>query len=130
MTFAVQEDNYIYYNRRPDGQHLQDCVCRAISTATGLDYNVVEKLLNLTAEMYNCETLCVCCYHNLLDDLFDFPCYFCKNGETVNDLSKKYPNNKVIIRVQGHLTCSIYGKIPDIWNCSEEIVDCYWIVGE
>lgn len=107
---------------------MQDCVCRAISTATELDYNVVEKLLNLTAKMYNCEKLCVCCYHNLLENLFDYPCIYCNTKKTVNELAKKFLNNKLIIRVQGHLTCSINGIIPDIWDCSKEIVDCFWIV--
>ncbi len=128
FVVAVEDNRYFYYNRRPDGQHLQDCVCRAISTATGLNYEAIEKLLTLTAERYECEKLCVCCYHNLLEKLFNYPCIICKNKETVEDLSKKYPYHKVIIRVQGHLTCAIFGNILDIWDCSNEIVDCYWIV--
>jgi len=127
-TFVTEDNRYVYYNRRPDGKHLQDCVCRAISTATGLNYQAVEKLLNITSEMYGCEKLCVNCYHNLLEALLSYPCIVCKNNETVEDIAKKYPSNKIIIRVQGHLTCSVDGAILDIWDCSNEIVDCYWIV--
>lgn len=129
MTIIGAEDNrYRFYNRRPDGAKLKDCVCRAISTAVGINYESVEKMLNLTAEMYSCEPLCVCCYHHMLEDLFSYPCVTCRRGETVEDIAKAFPDDKLIIRVQGHLTCSIKGIIPDIWDCSQEIVDCYWIV--
>jgi hypothetical protein len=26
------------------------------------------------------------------------------------------------------LTCSMYGVVIDTWDCTEEIVDCYWVV--
>lgn len=122
------DNRYRFFNRRPDGQMLKDCVCRAISTSTLINYEAVEKLLNLTAEMYGCEALCVCCYHNLLEDLLSYPCYYCRRGETVEDIAMAFSHDRVIIRVEGHLTCSINGYIPDIWDCSQEIVDCFWIV--
>lgn len=50
------------------------------------------------------------------------------NGETVEDIAEKYPNDRVIIRIDSHLTCSIKGIIPDIWDCSDKLVDCFWIV--
>lgn len=125
----MAEDNrYRFYNRRPDGERLKDCVCRAISTATTLNYEAVEKLLNLTAEMYGCEALCICCYHNLLEDLFSYECFNCTHGESVETIARAFPDKRVIIRVEGHLTCAIYGYIPDIWDCSQEPVDCFWIV--
>lgn len=129
-TFAeVGEDNrYRFYNRRPDGKKLEDCVCRAISTATGLNYEAVEKLLEWTADSYNCDKLCVCCYHNLLDGVFNYERRTCTHGETVEDLAKAFVNHILIIRVDAHLTCSINGIIPDIWDCSKEKVDCFWIV--
>ena len=40
----------------------------------------------------------------------------------------RYPDRKLIIRVEGHLTCSLYGVVTDIWDCSEELVDRYWVV--
>lgn len=122
------DNRYRFYNRRPDGKKLKDCVCRAISTATQLNYEAVEKLLNMTAEMYECEALCVCCYHHLLEDLCNYECFKCTHDETVEDIARAFPNARVIIRVQGHLTCSINGYVPDIWDCSQEKVDCFWIV--
>lgn len=34
----------------------------------------------------------------------------------------------LLIRVHGHLTCSINGIILDTWDCSNEKVDKLWIV--
>lgn len=119
---------YKYYNRNPDGKRIEDCVCRAISTATGLNYEAVNKLLDLTAVCYDCEKLCVCCYHNLLEDILGYERHVCMNGETVEDIAYKHPQEKMLIRIDSHLTSSIKGTIYDIWDCSDKLVDCYWIV--
>ena len=47
---------------------------------------------------------------------------------TVGKLSHRRDDEKLIIRVDGHLTYSIFGEVLDIWDCSDEIVDCYWVV--
>ena len=43
---------YKYYNRNPNNDIKGDCVCKAISTATGLNYDAVDNLLELTANIY------------------------------------------------------------------------------
>lgn len=117
-----------YFNRNPEGKHEKDCVCRAISTATGLNYNSVDRLLKYVANEYECDKLCVCCYNYLLEDLFGYERIDCHHRVTVNDVVKIHPCDKVIIRVQGHLTCGVEGNTLDIWDCTNESVDCYWIV--
>lgn len=121
-------NSYKYYNHNPDNLRLKDCVCRAISTATGLKYEAVDNLLELTADSYKCDKLCVCCYRHLLDEVLCYDKEFCDFRKTVEDVAKEHPRNKLIIRVDQHLTSSIYGNILDIWDCSQELVDCYWIV--
>lgn len=118
---------YRYYNRRPDGQELQDCVCRAISAATGLKYEAVENLLLLTAHKWGCDVLTVGCYHNLLDGIL---CYKRYNGRgmTVGEIAELHKDKRLIIRIKGHLTCSLYGTIIDIWDCTEKCADVYWII--
>lgn len=54
--------------------------------------------------------------------------YTCYDNETVEDIARRYPDDKVIIRIDAHLTSSIKGTIFDIWDCSQKEVDCYWIV--
>lgn len=119
---------YRYYNRRPDGAEIEDCVCRAISTATGLKYEAVEKLLALTSCNYDCDKLSVDCYHNLLDGTLCYKQRTCKHGENVGELSERYRDKRLIIRINGHLTCSLYGTIVDIWDCTEKTADVFWIV--
>lgn len=119
--------SYLYFNRNPYNVEKEDCVCRAISTATGLKYNAVNKLLDMTAYSYSCDKLCKFCYNNLINKTLGYPCFDCKN-ETVGDLSRDFFDKKIIIRIDSHLTCSIYGVILDIWDCSDEKVDCFWII--
>ena len=121
-------NRFKYYNRNPDRMHLQDCVCRAISTATGLCYEAINNLLELTADEYDCDKLCVCCYGYLLSDILCYHCEECDFKFTVEDVAAQYPRNKLIIRVDAHLTSSVNGTILDIWDCSKELVDCFWIV--
>lgn len=68
------------------------------------------------------------CYYNLLTNILDYNIYYVDKNLTVKELVKKYPTKKLIIRVQGHLTSSIFGTLLDIWNCENELVDCFWIV--
>ena len=119
---------YTYYNRNPDGLTLKDCVCRAISTVTNLQYDAVNNLLDITAERHECDKLCVCCYHHLLEEILCYPRIDCDFQQTVSEVAKKYPRNKLIIRVDSHLTSAIRGTILDIWDCAEELVDCFWVV--
>lgn len=121
---------YKYFNVRPDGLHKNDCVCRAIAVATGLKYDAVNKLLDISAELNECDKLCVCCYHYLLEDILCYQCKKCKDFERklVKDIAKMYSSNKVLIRIEGHLTVAVFGEVLDIWDCTKQIVDCYWII--
>lgn len=119
--------DFRFYNSNPLDHIENDCVCRAINLGTGLPYEVVQDKLELIGELFECEQLCVCCYAHLLEKVFGFTQRFA-NGKTVKQIAKEHPNNKVIIRIRGHLTCSVYGEIWDIWDCSNEEADVYWVV--
>lgn len=106
--------NYKYYNRNPRNDIENDCVCRAISTVTDLQYDAVNNLLTLTADTYSCERLCVCCYHKLLEDILCYKRITCTDYETVDYIARKYPRDKILIRIDSHLTCVIKGAILDI----------------
>jgi hypothetical protein len=49
-------------------------------------------------------------------------------GRTVGEVADDHPGQKLLIRVEGHLTCSMYGVVIDTWDCTDEIVDCFWAV--
>lgn len=119
--------NYKFYNANPLGNIEQDCVCRAISKATELPYREIEKKLYLISEVFECDELCVCCYQHLLEKVFGLT-QRNANGMSVGKIAKDFKRNRVIIRINGHLTCSIYGTVYDIWDCTDEIADVFWVV--
>ena len=105
---------YKYYNHNPYNISTTDCVCRAISTATGLKYEAVNNLLDMVAEEISCEKLCVCCYHNLLENVLEYERVSCIANERVKDIVDQHPRDRLIIRVDAHLTSAIKGTILDI----------------
>lgn len=119
--------DYKFYNANPLNKFEQDCVCRAISTATKIDYKKIKHKLQLIGELFECNALCVCCYHHLLEAVFGLKPKFA-NKKTVSEIAKSHPNNILIIRIEGHLTMSEYGTVFDIWDCTQEKADIFWIV--
>lgn len=120
--------DFLYHNINPDKSVEQDCVTRAICIASGIPYKAVNKLLQITAKEHDCDALCVCCYHHLLEDTLGYRVKFVKDNKRVEDIAKEYKNNIVIVRIDGHLTACVYGTCVDIWDCTQEKVDCFWIV--
>ena len=120
--------DFAYYNANVEKVEEDDCVCRAISLGLSLPYRAVEKMLEIVSFYYGCDPLQLCCYHHIIEDIFGFPVRYCYDGETVGEVAEMYPNNKVIIRIDGHLTCAVHGVIYDIWRCNDKEVDCYWII--
>ena len=118
---------YIYYNRNPNKWTLPDCVTRAISTALNLDYYQVAQMLLDNGKFYSCDQLCVACYEKLLDNDLDLP-HYTSEGMTAQDIADEFRDDIVILRMNGHLSCALYGTIYDIFDCSEEEVTDFWIV--
>lgn len=75
---------------------------------------------------HDCDELVVDCYCNLLAKFNLSPSK--AEGKKVSDLAKEYPDDTLLIRLQGHLTCVINGCCYDIWDCTEEIADIYWVL--
>lgn len=117
---------YKYYNRNPEKEKLPDCVCRAISLATQCPYYLVWDLLKKNGLDRGCDAINLSCYAKLLDDI-GFKKIDAK-GRKVGELACTFPNSRLIIRIEGHLTCCINGVCYDIWDCTKEIADCYWVV--
>lgn len=119
--------DYHFYNVNPLNKIENDCVCRAISGATGIPYYKIQEKLNLIGKLFECDKLCVCCYHHLLEKVFGFIPKVA-NGKTVGQIAQEFSNNTLIIRIQGHLTMAKDGSIYDIWDCRDEPADVFWVV--
>ena len=118
---------FIFYNRNPEYDIEKDCVVRAISTATGESYYDTESMLEGVGYCYDCEELEVGCYSYLLEEILGYDVYG-GNGRKVSSIIEDHPNDILLIRVSGHLTCAMFGDLYDIWDCGDEIVDRYWVV--
>ena len=118
---------FVYYNRNPDGNKESDCVTRAISLATGLSYPTIRNKLFHSSKLFSCHKLNHKCYSALLEKVFEYTTVPCR-GLTVAELSSLYRNDILLIRIDGHLTCSYYGKIYDIWDCRDSRCDVAWII--
>jgi hypothetical protein len=119
--------NYKYHNENPNGYHIPDCVIRAITTATGLSYYDVICKLKINGDLFHCDELNVRCYEKLLDYDFDLP-HYVGNDKTASKVAEDFKDYIVILRMDGHLSVSVYGVIHDIWDCSDEIITDFWIV--
>ena len=120
-------DNFEFYNANPLNEIEGDCVYRAINTATGIPYYVIADKLKLVSELYECDELCVCCYQHFLEDVLGLTRQY-SNGETVEEISMEFQDDIVLMRTDGHLTMSAFGTVYDIWDCTPEVVDIFWVV--
>lgn len=101
---------------------------RAISVGANLPYRKVERLLKLNAQKHHCEERTCDCYSYLLEDYFGYKRHECDYQYTVQEIADMYPNNVVLMRLDGHLTVSIKKIVTDIFDCTNELVDVYWFV--
>ena len=120
--------DYVFYNNNPDLLIENDCVTRAISLASGLPYEAIEDKLYLTSKLFECPKLCICCYENLLNYVFNYENIYGVEGMSIGDFADKFPYGVYLVRVEGHLTCVIDNHIMDIWDCRDKIVDLVWEV--
>lgn len=105
----------------------EDCVTRAIALASGYSYAEIQDKLYYVSRLLDCDKLCVCCYQYLLDNVFGYE-RLPSHNMTVEQVSDKYKDNVLLIRIDGHLTCSVFGVIRDLWDCGESISDIVWLV--
>lgn len=118
---------YIYHNSNPNGYHIPDCVIRAISSATNISYFDVICMLHFNGMMFRCEDLNVRCYEKLLDKDLKLE-HYVGNGKTAQEVANDFPENKLLLRMEGHLSYADRGNIYDIWDCSSEIITDFWVL--
>ena len=127
-TFSIGA--YRYYNENPKDRKTDDCVVRAIATATGQTWD--ETLMGLTKcaikhkYMIHCPEL----YGKYLEELG-----WHKNKQPRKKDNKRYRVHEFVENFKGtavanvgaqDVACIKDGQIWDIWNSSYEIVGNYW----
>ena len=119
---------YKFLNVNPLGEIEEDCVCRAISLALNEDYYLIQHKLNLVAELFECEKLCMCCYKFLLDEVYGLERIDEFQGMSIECFTNLNPVGIYLIRIEGHLTCLCDNVVYDIWDCKDKKIDVIWKV--
>ena len=119
--------DFVYHNENPEKEHKSDCVSRAITFVSGLDYSTVRKMLFHSSRLMKCAKLSCNCYSWLLENVLHYKPIDCF-GLTVGEFAKKLPYGTYLVRVPSHLTAVKDGKIYDTFDCGDDICDIAWCV--
>lgn len=97
--------SYRYYNANALGKIEADCTLRALSCATGKSWDYVYEHLSDIAQAQG----------TMMDNRKFIIEYLDRRYERIphvwgriEDVSKKYPNNILLITMKNHITCSKY----------------------
>lgn len=114
---------YKFHNNNALGLFENDCTVRAISTATGNSWDDTYKHLSNTARIQG----------TMMDDKDFIRDYLDEHYEriyniprTVGEVAGTHPNDILLITMNGHITCSMYGIIYDSFDCRERIAEYCW----
>ena len=114
-----------YWNENPNGEKRNDCVTRAITFASGMDYPEVRKMLYHSARLLKCPKLCPTCYSFAIQEVLGGVPTNC-NGMTVGEFADKHPKGTYLIRIEGHLLCISNNVIYDLWDNRHRECDLAW----
>ena len=116
---------YKLYNNNSLGLFENDCTVRAISTATNNSWDDTYEHLSNIARLEG----------TMMDDRDFIRRYLDKRyqrisniPETVGEVAGTYPDNILLITMNGHITCSKYGIIYDSFDCRNRTAEFCWVV--
>lgn len=127
------ENNFIIYNRNPEGKNIKDCVVRAFSTAFDLSYDLTLQRLTLARSELH--------YKSIKDtDFIDE--YLEKIGSEklsfkpekgkprikLCQFADQHKDGVYIVRVKGHIAAVIEGCVLDTWDSTYLTVYKAWKV--
>ena len=116
---------YTFFNENPLNKYEDDCVVRAISCATGNSWDYVYDYLSDIAQ-----------YEGTLFDKREFVRNYLDRTYTrlygingsVGEVSAMFPDNVLLITMNGHIVCSKYGIVYDTFDCRKRKVEDVWLV--
>ena len=104
-----------YLNVNPKGIRESDCVCRAITLASGLPYDDVKEKLHLVGKLYQCPSLCVGCYRHLIENILGYK-PISGEGLYPGEFADIHFTGKYLLRMNGHILTCIDNTIYDIFD--------------
>ena len=122
-----------YYKPNPYGSKVGDCVVRAISAATGQDWDTTYTGLALQGFVLKDMPSANYVWGEYLrskgfeKDYLPKTCPLCY---TIDEFADAHSNGVYVIGTGDHAVCIIDGVILDSWNSKNSIVDYYYYLEE
>ena len=123
---------FCYYNAHPKGLIVPDCVKRAISVASKMDYKEVSKALNRYKKVTGADTF----NSNRNEEKFmvnvlnaiqeSYPAVKGQPRMNGERFALSHPKGRYVLQMAGHLTACVDGIIYDTWNCTDRCVYKSW----
>lgn len=114
---------YKYYNANPRGISTTDCVKRAISAATGMDYKKVQTELNRYKKITGAKTFNSDHNpHKYVENVLNGKKIKLPDGMSAEEFCQAHPKGRFILDMETHWSCAIDGVIYDSWDCSRRTV--------
>lgn len=118
---------YTYLNLNPNGKETRDCVKRAISKETGIDYKSVQKELNsikrdVYAEQFNDRIVTDTYLKKYNYKKLSFPAIKGQSRMNGEKFCNAYKTGSYILNMAGHWTACVNGVIYDTWDCTQKCV--------
>lgn len=120
---------YVYYNPNPNGKNVGDCVIRAISKATNMDWESVYTGICVTGYSMcdmpsaNCVWGAYLRGNGFVRDVVPNECPECYS---VADFAREHPQGTYILALTGHVVCVKDGDWYDSWDSGDKIPMYYW----
>lgn len=116
---------YKYYNANSLGKFVNDCTIRAISLAENETwdetYNRLSDIAQKNGTMMDDREF----IRNYLSSRYRRLKYI---PHTVGEVAGEYPDKVLLITMDGHITCSLYGVVHDSFDCRKRIAEDAWVV--
>ncbi len=123
---------FVYHNAHPKNLFVDDCVKRAISVTTGIDYMDVQRGLNAHKRVTGAKKF----YskgnpRSYVENVLGFKrVVLPKRGDgsrmTANEFCREHLKGRYIISMSGHWSAVINGTIIDTWDCGEEELHSFY----
>ena len=118
-----------YCNPHPQGKIVGDCVKRAITIASGKDYNEVKRELNRFKKRYNAsvfndwrKNVEPYIKEELNGVKMSFPAVRGQKRMSGYKFCSEYPRGTYILQMANHVVCCKDGCLYDTWDCGDKCV--------
>ena len=120
---------YTEFNAHPKGIKTTDCVVRAISTATKMEYMECRRILNQKKREWGFTSYKDTKFLYKYFEAYPRLIFKAVRGEPRlkgSDFTALHPTGTYVLKMAGHVTVCKDGVILDIWDCTYRSVYTAW----